>query len=125
MTVAAIIQARMTSTRLPGKVMTDLNGRPLLAYMLARVRRAQRVDRVIVATTANATDDAVAELCGRLDVPVFRGDEVDVLGRFVGAASQFGADTIIRLTADCPLVDPAIIDAAGKFCHQACRVGIF
>jgi len=112
MTVISIIQARMTSTRLPGKVMADLNGRPLLAYMLGRVRRAHRVDAVVVATTDNATDDPVANLCGNLGVPVFRGGEADVLGRFVGAAAAMKADTVVRLTADCPLIDPVIVDDA-------------
>lgn len=112
MTTAAIVQARMTSTRLPGKVLAPLNGTPILAYMLARLKRAQRLNAVWVATTANATDDPVAELCGHLDIPVFRGDEDDVLGRYVGAAAEAKADTIVRLTADCPLSDPAVIDEA-------------
>ncbi len=102
----------MTSTRLPGKVLAEVAGRPLLAYMLARVRRAESLDAIWVATTPNATDDPVASLCETFDVPVFRGDEADVLGRFDAAAEAAGADIIVRLTADCPLMDPGLIDAA-------------
>ena len=102
----------MTSTRLPGKVMADLGGQPLLGHMLARVRRAKTLDTTWVATSVNATDNKVAEFCARRDVPVFRGDETDVLGRFAGAAAAARADVIVRLTADCPLMDPALIDEA-------------
>ncbi len=112
MSTVAIIQARMTSTRLSGKVLASIGGRPALEYMLARVRRATRLDAIWMATTDNATDDPVADLCTRLEVPIFRGDEADVLGRYVGAMQAAGADTIVRLTADCPLIDPSLIDAA-------------
>ncbi len=112
MTTVAIVQARMTSTRLPGKVLADIAGRSLLAFMLARVHRARRLDAVWVATTTNATDDPLAALCDELDVPVFRGDELDVLGRYAGAAREAGADVVVRLTADCPMIDPALIDQA-------------
>lgn len=112
MTTVAIIQARMTSTRLPGKVLAEINGRPALAYMLARVRRARRLDALWVATTVNATDDPVADLCSSLEIPVFRGDEGDVLGRYAAAAAAAKADAVVRLTADCPLSDPAVIDEA-------------
>ena len=112
MTAVAIIQARMTSTRLPGKVLADVAGRPLLAFMLARVRCARRLDAIWVATTTNAADDPVVALCESLAVPAFRGDEHDVLGRYTGAARAAGADTVVRLTADCPMIDPALIDQA-------------
>ena len=102
----------MTSTRLPGKVMADLGGQPLLGHMLARVRRAKCLDAVWVATTVNATDDPVAAFCESKGAPVFRGDEADVLGRFAGAAAAAAADVIVRLTADCPMTDPALIDEA-------------
>jgi len=102
----------MTSTRLPGKVLADLAGQPLLGRMLARVRRAETLDATWVATTANATDDPVAAFCASRDVPVFRGDEADVLGRFAAAAAAARADVVVRLTADCPMMDPALIDEA-------------
>lgn len=110
--VVAVVQARMTSTRLPGKVLADFVGRPLLEFMLARVQRAQRLDALWVATTVNAADDPVAALCVRLGIPVFRGDEQDVLSRYVGIAEKTDAAVIVRLTADCPLADPEVIDAA-------------
>jgi spore coat polysaccharide biosynthesis protein SpsF (cytidylyltransferase family)/biotin carboxylase/RimJ/RimL family protein N-acetyltransferase len=108
----AIIQARMTSTRLPGKVLATLDGQPLLAHMLERVQRARHLDGVWVATTTNAADDPVAKLCQSLDVPVFRGSESDVLGRFAQAAAQAQADVVMRLTADCPMIDPTLINEA-------------
>lgn len=118
MTTVAIIQARMTSTRLPGKVLAEIEGRPLLAYMVARVRRAKTLDSIWVATTTNAEDDPVALLCRELGVSVHRGDEADVLGRYAGAAAASGAKTIVRLTADCPFIDPVVIDDAVRRFHE-------
>lgn len=117
----AIIQARMTSTRLPGKVLADICGRPALELMLSRVRRSSRIDRIVVATTSNETDDPVARLCRELGVDVFRGDEADVLGRYVLAAEQYDADPVVRLTADCPMIEPAVIDLAiDEFVKRGC-----
>jgi len=110
MQTVALIQARMTSTRLPGKVLADLAGLPLLQRMLARVARAKRLDGVVVATTDNATDDPVAALCSSLGVQVFRGSEADVLGRMLAAAEMVAAKVAVRLTADCPMIDPDVID---------------
>lgn len=110
--VVCISQARMTSSRLPGKVLRQVAGRPLLAHHLDRLGRARRIDAVVVATTVNAADDPVVALAGSLGVPVFRGDENDVLDRFVRCAEAFDADVVVRVTADCPLIDPALIDAA-------------
>lgn len=107
--VVAISQARMTSTRLPGKVLMPAAGRPLLAHHLERLSRTPGLDAVVLATTVNATDDPVAECAGSLGVTVFRGDEQDVLGRFAGAAALAGADLVVRVTADCPLIDPALV----------------
>ncbi len=106
----AIIQARMTSTRLPGKVLMDLCGRPMLAQQLRRIRQCTRIDSVVIATTLNPTDDSVVDLARREGVESFRGSEIDVLSRFLGAAHQEKADIIIRLTADCPLTDAELID---------------
>jgi len=110
MTVVAIIQARMTSTRLPGKVLMDIGGRPALEQMIRRVKQSNRLDMVTVATTVHATDDPIVALCARMETPVFRGDEQDVLGRFLGAAQNLRADTLVRLTGDCPMHDAAVID---------------
>ena len=109
--IVTIVQARMTSSRLPGKVLADIDGRSSLAYMLERVQRARNVGRIVVATTVNDTDDPVAQLAERLGVSVFRGDEMDVLGRYADAAELFNADPIVRLTADCPMIDPTVIEA--------------
>ncbi len=106
----AIIQARMTSSRLPGKVLAELRGRPMIEQMIARVRRARTLDGLWVATTNKPTDDPLVALCGRLGVPTHRGDELDVLARFLGAARASDADIVIRLTADCPMSDPDLID---------------
>jgi len=108
--VVAIIQARMTSTRLPGKVLADIAGRPSLERMIARVRSSKRLSNIVVATTTNATDDPVVILCEKLGVVVFRGEEMDVLGRFQAAAQSVDAAHIMRLTADCPMIDPGVLD---------------
>jgi spore coat polysaccharide biosynthesis protein SpsF (cytidylyltransferase family) len=105
----AIIQARMGSTRLPGKVLMDLGGRPALAWVVRAARAAVGVDEVWVATSTAASDDPVARWCNDNDVPVHRGSEHDVLDRYAGAMLASGADAIIRLTGDCPLLDPAVI----------------
>jgi spore coat polysaccharide biosynthesis protein SpsF len=106
----AIIQARMTSTRLPGKVLMDLAGRPMLAQQLRRIERCRSLDDIVIATTTNSTDDAVVALARAAGVRWFRGSEVDVLGRYAGAAREAGADVVVRLTADCPLIDAAVTD---------------
>lgn len=108
--VVAIIQARMTSTRLPGKVLADLNGVPLLAYLLDRLSTSRTLSQTLVATTTNKADDQVADLCRTLGVEVFRGSENDVLQRYRDAAVSYEADTIVRLTADCPMTDPHLVD---------------
>ncbi|MBJ7596050.1 MAG: glycosyltransferase family protein [Candidatus Dormibacteraeota bacterium] len=110
MTTVAVIQARTGSTRFPGKVLADLCGRPMLAHVIERVSLARTVDRVVVATTEEAEDDAVAALAGQCRVAVTRGPVDDVLSRFVLAATQQAADVVVRITADCPLVDPAVVD---------------
>lgn len=112
MRVVAIIQARMGSTRLPGKVLKDLGGETVLARVVNRTRRATLVDEVVVATSVLPADDAIARECEGLKVACFRGDELDVLDRYYRAAQKFAADAIVRITADCPLIDPELIDAA-------------
>lgn len=110
MKVVAITQARMTSTRLPGKVMLEVLGKPLLQWHLERLARAGSVDEVVVATTRNAADDLIVELAHRLSVPVWRGPEEDVLSRYREAAEAHAADVVVRVTSDCPLIDPAVVD---------------
>ncbi|MFA5412036.1 MAG: glycosyltransferase family protein [Candidatus Micrarchaeia archaeon] len=102
----------MTSSRLPGKVLKEISGRPMLWHVLQRLKRCRRIDKIIIATTVNKTDDAVEKLAKESGVYCFRGSENDVLGRYAGAAEKFGGDIIVRVTADCPLLDPEIVDRA-------------
>jgi spore coat polysaccharide biosynthesis protein SpsF len=111
MKVVAIIQARMGSSRLPGKVLKDLGGKSVLTRVVTRVRQAERLDNVLVATSDQPGDDVIADECARLSVPCFRGNEADVLDRYYQAAVKVGADAIVRVTADCPLIDPELIDS--------------
>jgi spore coat polysaccharide biosynthesis protein SpsF len=108
--IIAIVQARMGSTRLPGKVMMNLIGKSMLFHELSRIARAKRISSIIVATTTSRSDDCIVDLCKEHDWHYFRGSEPDVLDRYFQCAKQFGADSIIRLTADCPLIEPTIID---------------
>jgi len=111
MPVNAVIQARTGSTRLPGKVLEDLGGHPVLEWVVRAARSASQVDTVIVATSTAPGDDAVVDLADSLGVAVVRGSEEDVLSRFVVALDAYPADALVRLTADCPLLDPSLIDA--------------
>ena len=110
MKVVAIIQARMNSTRLPRKVLADVQGRPLLWHVVARTRRAKHVDEVVVATSDRPADDELAAYCTAEGVACFRGSENDVLDRYYRAAQAHGATAVVRITGDCPLIDPAVID---------------
>lgn len=106
----AIVQARTGSVRLPNKVLLDLAGQPVLVRVVERTRRAQLVDEIVVATTLEAADDAIEALCRQQGYPCFRGALHDVLDRYYQAARQFTAEVIVRVTADCPLIDPELID---------------
>jgi len=110
MRTVAVVQARMGSTRFPGKVLADLRGRPLLAHVVSRVQRSRCVDTVVVATSTAPGDDAVATMAESLGAAAVRGPEEDVLARFVIAAREHHADVVVRITADCPLLDPRIVD---------------
>ncbi|HZQ72377.1 MAG TPA: glycosyltransferase family protein [Burkholderiales bacterium] len=111
MNAVAIIQARMGSTRLPGKVLRTLGTKSVLAHVVERVKRCSVIDAVVVATTSREADDAVEEEARAHGAAVFRGSEEDVLDRYHGAARRFGADTIVRITSDCPLLDASLTDA--------------
>ena len=118
--VVAIIQARMGSTRLPGKVLEDLGGSTVLARTVNRMRLADSLDEIIVATTVESADDAIVEEAKRLGVPSFRGSEHDVLDRYYCAALSIQAGIVVRVTSDCPLVDPRVADeVASAFMREA------
>ncbi|HSB91264.1 MAG TPA: glycosyltransferase family protein [Anaerolineales bacterium] len=108
--VVAIVQARMGSHRLPGKVLADIAGQPMLARVVARVKGARTLDEVVVATSQASEDDPIAELCREQGVPCSRGSAEDVLDRFHQAAVEHRADIIVRITGDCPLIDSELID---------------
>lgn len=110
--VVAVVQARMQSTRLPGKVLRELGGEPVLGWVLRAARAAHGVDEVVVATSVESADDAIAAFAEEHGARVVRGSQDDVLSRFLMAARESGADAIVRLTADCPLLDPAVISQA-------------
>lgn len=108
--IIAIIQARMGSSRLPGKVLAEIHGMPMIAWVVERARKAKLVDAVVVATTVAANDDAVAEMCEARGYACVRGRAADVLDRYMQAAEMYGAEIVVRLTGDCPLIDPDVID---------------
>jgi glutamate-1-semialdehyde aminotransferase/spore coat polysaccharide biosynthesis protein SpsF (cytidylyltransferase family) len=110
MKTVAIIQARMSSTRLPNKVLADIAGHPMLWHVVNRVRQAQSLDEVVVATSHNPKDDEVAAYCCDQGIPCRRGSEDDVLDRYYQAAKAQEAEAVVRITADCPLMDPEVID---------------
>ena len=111
----AILQARMSASRLPGKVLMPVLGRPVLSYNIERIQRAKTISRVVVATTDKREDDAIQRLCESEDVPVFRGSEEDVLDRIHRCMTQFAMEHCAKLTADNPLIDPAVIDQVTGF----------
>lgn len=110
MNVVIISQARISSTRLPGKVLKEVLGKPLLQYQIERLWRVRNISNVVVATTQSVPDDPVANLCKSLGCAVYRGSETDVLGRYYHAAKAHAADVVVRITADSPLIDPGVIE---------------
>ncbi|MET0391449.1 MAG: glycosyltransferase family protein [Polyangiales bacterium] len=116
MNIVIVVQARLGSSRLPGKVLLPAAGRPLLAHMLTRVRAAQLAERVVVATTTDATDAPIVALCEQLEVEYYRGHPQDCLDRHLQVGLHCGADAVVKIPSDCPLIDPAVIDRViGRF----------
>lgn len=108
--VVIILQARMGASRLPGKPLKMVLGRPLLSYQLERLRHAKLADKIVVATTTERQDDQIAAFCADHHILCFRGEEQDVLDRYYQAAKTFEADEVVRITGDCPLIDPMLVD---------------
>jgi spore coat polysaccharide biosynthesis protein SpsF len=113
--ILAVLQARSSSTRLPGKVLKPILGRPMLELQIERIRRSTLIDKLVVATSSDPEDAVIAELCQRISVPCFRGSLEDVLDRFYQAARSYAPQYVVRLTGDCPLCDPRVIDDVIRF----------
>ncbi|PWH11820.1 MAG: hypothetical protein DDG60_16320 [Anaerolineae bacterium] len=120
MNTLAIIQARMGSSRLPGKVLLDLAGKPMIQRVIERVQRAQTVHRVLIATTTDPADEPIAQFAAQQGVDCYRGSLHDVLDRFYQAAQCVQPDVIIRITADCPLIEPSLIDETVRLMREPC-----
>ncbi len=115
MKTGAIIQARMSSSRLPGKVLKLLSGKTVLEHVVARVSLSKMIDEIAVATSTNSADDPIEEVCKHNSILVYRGSEHDVLSRYYEAAKLFCLDDVVRITCDCPLIDPHVIDETVSF----------
>lgn len=115
MKAAAIIQARMGSTRLPGKVMHEIEGKPILWHVVNRVGLSKNINEVIIATTDSPQDDTIESYAKENGISYFRGSENDVLDRYYQCAKTYGVDIAVRITADCPLADPIVIDRVVGF----------
>lgn len=111
MKIVAVIQVRMGSTRLPGKVMMEIVGKPILELLIERLRHSKLIDQIVVATTNLKKDDVIVDLCKKLDISYFQGSEKDVMGRVLLALKQYNADVGVEIYGDCPLIDPAIVDS--------------
>ncbi len=116
--IIAIVQARMGSSRLPGKVLRKIKGKTLLELYLNRVKLNQLIDKIVIATTTKSSDDIIEELAKKLGFDCFRGSESDLLDRFWQCAKKYKADVIVRLTADDPFVDYQVIDRAIKIFNE-------
>lgn len=110
MKIVATIEARMTSSRLPGKVMMPALGRPMLAHLTRRLKAVPSIDKIVLATTVNATDDVLVDFAEKDGINVFRGSEEDVMSRVIGAAELAQADVVVEITGDCPIIDPDLVE---------------
>src|SRR5581483_1316820 len=117
MNVIAIVQARMGSTRLPGKVLMDMGGRPVLERVVRRLQRSSTLSKIIVAATDSARDEPILRACEQIEVACFCGSEYDVLDRYYQCALAESAEVVVRITSDCPLIDPDVVDAVVEKFH--------
>lgn len=113
--VVGIVQARMGSTRLPGKVLADIAGRPMLARVVERLAQARSITETVIATTAHEQDQPIRDLARRLGIRVCTGSEEDVLARYLTTANETEADVVVRVTSDCPLIDPGLVEQTVAF----------
>lgn len=119
--IVATIEARMTSSRLPGKVLKEVLGKPMLYYLVERLRIVPSIDEIVLATTINKTDDILIDFAKGEKISYFRGSEEDVMSRVLGAAESAKADIIVEITADCPIIDPVVIDQTIQlYLHNPC-----
>ncbi len=119
--IVATIEARMTSSRLPGKVLLPAAGKPLLAHLVNRLRLVPSIEEIVLATTINPKDDVLEGFAGQVGIACFRGSEEDVMGRVIGAACSVRADIVVEITGDCPIIDPLIVEQTIRmFLHNAC-----
>jgi len=114
MNIVAIIEARMTSTRLPGKVLLNSKGIPLLGHLVNRLKKVKILDKIVLATTINNTDDILEQFSKEYKIDCFRGNELNVMKRVLDAGSKFDADIIVEITGDCPIIDPLIVEQVVK-----------
>ena len=121
MKIVATVEARMTSSRLPGKVLLHAAGKPMLEHLINRLRTVSSLDGIVLATTVNATDDVLEEFARRIGIGCYRGSEDDVMARVIDAAESAGADIVVEITGDCPIIDPQIVEQTIRMfkAHQA------
>ncbi|MDE2427261.1 MAG: glycosyltransferase family protein [Burkholderiales bacterium] len=110
MKIVAIIEARMTSSRLPGKVLLEAAGKPMLQHLVERLKLAPSIDEIVIATTVNDADNELIKFCSSANIKYFRGSENDVMDRVIKTAQHFNADIIVEITGDCPIIDPLIVE---------------
>ena len=110
--IVAIVEARMSSSRLPGKHLMLANGKPMLQHLIDRLKQVALIDEIVLATTVNVADDKLVELADSLNISNYRGSELDVMGRVLDAAETFNADVVCEVTGDCPIIDPELVDQA-------------
>jgi spore coat polysaccharide biosynthesis protein SpsF len=121
MRIVATIEARMTSSRLPGKVLLPANGKPMLEHLVRRLQHVPSLDAIVLATTVNATDEPLVAVAQQMGIACFQGSEEDVMARVIGAADSVQADIVVEITGDCPLIDPNIIEQHIRmFLHNDC-----
>ena len=121
--IVATIEARMTSTRLPGKVLLPAGGNPMLKHLVDRLRQVKSIQCIVLATTINSTDDCLEAFAKKENIDYFRGSEEDVMGRVIGAADSVNADIVVEITGDCPVIDPLLVEQTIQmFLHNTCEL---